>query len=321
MDDFPDVESSNSPISVSVLVRSAAPELRVRRRVNLSRWLGVAGCAFLMIVGLAGIFAPLIAPWDPVYQDLTAMFVPPIWQPGGSVHHLLGTDALGRDTLSRLIYGARESLFISCSAVALSAVFGTIVGLVGGYAAGSRRGLAIVLDRTLLAMTEISLAIPGLVLAIAVVALFGPTERNLILVLAVFGWVVFARLARGLVLGLHNRAFVEAAQVLGAKHRRIIVKHMLPYVLPHVIVIAALQVGYMILVESALGFLGLGIQPPTPTWGNMVADGREYLNTNAWEGILAGLAITLTVLSLSFVADLIRVRLTHSGGAGPADGV
>jgi peptide/nickel transport system permease protein len=313
-------DAPNAQIPVPTVVRPETPDLRVRRRVNLVKWLGIASGTFLSIVALAGILAPLIAPWDPVYQDLTAMFVPPFWEPGGNVHHLLGTDELGRDILSRLIYGARESLLISCSAVALAAVFGTTVGLVGGYAGGSRRGFAILLDRALLAATEISLAIPGLVLAIAVVALFGPTERNLILVLAVFGWVVFARLARGLVLGLHNRAFVEAAQILGAKHRRIIIRHMVPYVLPHIIVVAALQVGFMILVESALGFLGLGIQPPTPTWGNMVAEGREYLNTNPWEGVLAGLTITLTVLSLSFVADLIRTRLTRSGGTGPAAG-
>jgi peptide/nickel transport system permease protein len=285
--------------------------LSIGRRFDVARALGIAGTAFFVLVVVLGVFAPLVAPHNPVQQDLTHRLAPPIWQ-GGSASHLFGTDGLGRDILSRLIYGARESLLISCSAVAIATAAGTTLGLVAGYSAGLPSRLATLVDKLILAVTEMTLAIPGLILAIAVVALFGATVKNLIIILAVFGWVVFTRLARGIVLSLHRRAFVEAATVLGAGHRRIVIRHMLPYVLPQIVVVAALQIGFMILVESALGFLGLGVQPPTVTWGNMVAEGRDYLNTSPWEGVLSGVAITLTVLALSFMADLIRARIAKS---------
>jgi peptide/nickel transport system permease protein len=285
--------------------------LSIRRRFDVAHWLGIVGTAFFFLVVILGVFAPLVAPHDPVKQDLAHPLAPPIWQ-GGSASHLFGTDELGQDLLSRLIYGARESLLISCTAVAIAAAAGTALGVIAGYLAGLPSRLATVADRLILAVTEMVLAIPGLILAIAVVALFGATVKNLIIILAAFGWVVFTRLARGIVLSLHRRAFVEAAAVLGAGHRRIVIRHILPYVLPQIVVVAALQIGFMILVESALGFLGLGVQPPTPTWGNMVAGGREYMNTSPWEGVLSGLAITCTVLALSFMADLIRARIAKS---------
>jgi peptide/nickel transport system permease protein len=147
------------------------------------------------------------------------------------------------------------------------------------------------------------------VLAIAAASLFGGSLGNLIIILTIFGWVVFARLTRGIVLSLHRRSFVEAATVLGAGHVRLVLRHMLPYVLPQVIVVAALQVGFMILVESALSYLGLGVQPPTPTWGRMVAEGRDILAKTPWVAVFSGLAITLTVLSVNFMGDLLRTRL------------
>jgi peptide/nickel transport system permease protein len=260
-----------------------------------------------VVVVIAAIFAPWVAPHDPNAQDLAQRFAPP-----GTGGRLLGGDQLGRDVLSRLIHGARISLAVSFAAVGISVVFGTALGLVAGYAAGMRSRGAQTLERLILALTEMALAIPGIILAVAVAALFGTNTQNLIIILSLFGWVVFARLARGIVLSLHRRAFVEAAGVLGAGHLRIVVRHMLPYVLPQIIVVAALQVGFMILVESALSYLGIGVQPSTPTWGNMISEGREALDESPWMSVFAGLAITLTVLAINFMADLFRTRI-----AGP----
>jgi peptide/nickel transport system permease protein len=279
------------------------PTVRRARGTRVVRVLGLAGAAFFALVVVAAIFAPFVAPHDPEAQDLARRFAPP-----GTGERLLGGDQLGRDVLSRLIYGARVSLAVSFAAVSISAVFGTAMGLLAGYSAGLRARFGI-LERLVLVLSEMALAIPGIILAVAVAALFGTSMRNLIIILALFGWVVFARLTHGIVLSLHSRAFVEAAGVLGAGHLRIVFRHMLPYVLPQVVVVAALQIGFMILVESALSYLGLGVQPPTPTWGNMIAEGREALGESPWMAVFAGLAITLTVLSINFAADLVRERI------------
>jgi peptide/nickel transport system permease protein len=282
----------------------APPRARGSRVV---RALGWAGVAFFARVVVAAIFAPYVAPHDPNELDLFKRFAPP-----GTSGRWLGGDQLGRDVLSRLIYGARVSLAVSFAAVGISVVLGTALGLIAGYAAGTRSRAAGVLERLILALSEMALAIPGIILAVAVAALFGTNIRNLIIILSLFGWVVFARLARGIVLSLHRRAFVEAAGLLGAGHLRIVVRHMLPYVLPQVVVVAALQIGFMILVESALSYLGIGVESATPTWGNMISEGREALDESPWMSVFAGLAITLTVLSINFMADLIRARI-----AGP----
>ncbi|MGH3004743.1 MAG: ABC transporter permease [Gaiellaceae bacterium] len=279
------------------------------------RLLGYAGTAFFALVVAVAILAPLIAPADPLDQDLSARFAPPFWAEGGSWSHPLGTDQLGRDVLSRLMHGGRISLLVGVSATAASALIGTTIGLVSGYFAGLPGRLGGWVDRLLMMSTEMALAIPGVLLAIAAAALFGASLRNLIVILVIFGWVVFARLTRGIVLSLHRRSFVESAVVLGAGHRRVLLRHMLPYVLPQVVVVAALQVGFMILVESALSYLGLGVQPPKATWGRMVSEGREILNQTPWVAVFSGLAITLTVLSVNFMADLLRTRLTRGAEA------
>jgi peptide/nickel transport system permease protein len=279
------------------------------RNVSTVRVLGYAGLAFFAIVVLAALLAPLIAPAEPGKQDLLDRFAPPFWSAEGSLDHPLGTDQLGRDVLSRLMHGARVSLLVGVSATLASAIIGTTIGLVAGYSAGRPGRVAGWVDRILMMSTEMALAIPGVVLAIAAASLFGGSLSNLIIILTIFGWVVFARLTRGIVLSLHRRAFVEAATVLGAGHLRLVLRHMLPYVLPQVIVVAALQVGFMILVESALSYLGLGVQPPEPTWGRMVAEGRDILAKTPWVAVFSGLAITLTVLSVNFIGDLLRARL------------
>ncbi len=283
--------------------------------------LGVAGTAvFLMVLGLA-LFAPWVSPLDPLEQDLTTRFAPPFWMEGGSAEHLLGTDQLGRDTLSRLIYGARMSMAVALSAVGIAAVVGTGMGLLAGFAAGSPHRGAKMVDRAIMALTSMALAIPGILLAIAVAAVLGTNALVLILILSLFGWVVFARLTRSILLSLHDRAFVEAATVLGAGRFRTVFRHMLPQALPQIIVVIALQIGFMVLVESSLGYLGLGIQPPTPTWGNMVAEGRAILGATPWVAIFSGLAITVTVLAINFMSDLIRARITAEQGGESAQEV
>jgi peptide/nickel transport system permease protein len=290
---------------------------RSRRRRGAVRYLGIAGTVVFGLAVLVAILAPVVAPHDPSDQDLTARFVPPFWEDGGSTENLLGTDQLGRDILSRLIYGARISLLVGVSSVAIAAAVGTVLGLLAGYLGGGSRRLGSIVDRVVMATTEMALAIPGIILAIAAAALFGTNLKNLIIILALFGWVVFARLARGIVMSLRTRPFVESAVVLGASHSRIVLRHLLPYVLPQVIVVAALQVGFMILVESSLSYLGLGVQPPTPTWGRMVAEGRDILSQTPWVAVFSGLAIALTVLAVNFMGDLLRGRLV-AGSTGRA---
>jgi len=281
----------------------------VTQNLRTVRVLGIGGSAFLVVLLLVALFAPWVSPYDPNQQDLGTRFARPFWSDSGSLSHPLGTDQLGRDTLSRLIFGARASLLVSLSAVAIGGVAGTSLGLLGGYAAGRPSRMARALDWSIMSMTEIALAIPGVLLAIAVAAVFGTSIPVLILILSLFGWVVFARLARGILVSLHGRAFVEAATVLGASRVRIVLKHMLPHVLPQIVVVASLQVGFMILVESSLGYLGLGVPPPTPTWGNMVSDGRTILGATPWVAVFSGLAITLTILSINFMSDLMRSHL------------
>lgn len=298
--------------AVEALPESVTELESLGKPLTIVQLLGVAGLIYLILIAIAAIIAPVLPIADPLRQDLATRFAPPLWLRGGASQHPLGTDQLGRDILSRVIYGGRVSLLVAVSAVAISAIVGTTLGLVAGYLGGIPGRIGPIVERLVMIMTEMALAIPGIILAIAAVALFGAKLRNLIIILSLFGWVVFARLARGIVLTLHRRPFVEAAVVLGAGHGKILVRHMLPYVLPQTIVVAALLVGFMILVESALSYLGIGVQPPTPSWGRMVSEGRDILSETPWVALFSGLAITLTVLAVNFAADLLRRSLTVS---------
>lgn len=274
------------------------------------RFLGFAGLVGFVGLVLISILTPWIAPADPGLQDLNNRFAPPFWADGGSLERPLGTDQLGRDVLSRIMYGSRVSLLIGGGAVIIAGLFGTTLGLVAGFSSGFGGRLGTLIDKIINSAAEIALAIPGILLAIAVASVFGTSIIILIMILALFGWVVFARLARGILLSLHRRAFVEAAVILGASRRRVVMKHMLPEVIPQLLVVIPLQFGFMILVESALSYLGLGVQPPTPTWGRMVAESRTFLGATPWPALFSGLAITFTVLSVNFMTDLQRNRLS-----------
>lgn len=255
-----------------------------------------------LIVGLV-IVAALAAPWlattDPIDQDLAAALKPPFWSQDGSLEHPLGTDHLGRDVYSRLIYGARISLAISVLAALLGAAVGVAAGLVAGYH-GGRVGAVI------MRIVDLNLAFPLILLALAVVALLGANLRNLVIVMAITTWMIYARVVRGLSLTLREQEFVQAVRALGAHDARIIARHILPNVLPPVLVIWTLEVARVILMESALSFLGLGVPPPTPTWGRMLAEGRDYLTMAGWISVFPGLAIMLTVLGINFLGDGLR---------------
>lgn len=253
----------------------------------------------LIVVVTAAITAPLIAPHDPNLQSLRLRLKPPIWQEGAEPGYLLGTDPLGRDMLSRIIYGAQISLIVGVCAVLLQGAIGVLVGLLAGYFGKQ-------VDNVLMRIADIQQSIPFLILAVALAAVVRPSLVNIIAVLGVTGWVTYGRVVRGQVLSIRELEFVEAARALGAGHLNIIIRHVLPNVMSSITVIGTLTVSTMILAEASLSFLGLGVPPPAATWGGMVADGRNYLSTAWWVSILPGILIFLTVLSINLLGDRLR---------------
>lgn len=255
--------------------------------------LAAMGLLILLVLVVVAIFAPYISPYDPTAIRLAEGLS------GPSITHPLGQDKLGRDILSRIIYGARISLYVGVATVMLSAFVGTVVGAVSGYAGG-------VVDEVVMRLIDILLAFPGILLAVAVMAILGPSLNNIVIALTVLGWVGYARLVRGQVLALREFEFVLAARALGADARRIITRHLLPNVLGPVIVQATFGMAGAIVAEAGLSFLGLGTQPPTPSWGSMLNDGREFLLTTPHLTTFPGLAIMTVVLGLNFLGDGLR---------------
>jgi ABC-type dipeptide/oligopeptide/nickel transport system permease subunit len=262
----------------------------------------VFGTVILGIFIFAAIAAPLIAPHDPKLTDLRKRNVPPAWLEGGSTEHLLGTDPVGQDLLSRIIYGARVSLTVGIVVTILAALLGIAVGLVAGYWGGA-------IDEILMRIAELFLVFPFILLAVTVIAVLGSGLRNLIIVLVVTGWVQYSRLVRSQVLTLRGVQYVDAARVAGSGDVRIIVRHILPNLLASVVVLATLQTAFVLLTEAALSFLGLGIDPSTPTWGAMVNQGRTYIYNAWWVITFPGLAILLAVLAINMVGDWLRDAL------------
>jgi peptide/nickel transport system permease protein len=262
---------------------------------------GTLGAAILASALIAALGAPYLAPQSPFVQTLIMRLRPPVTHgPGGT--YWLGTDGLGRDVLSRLVFGARASLIVAGLAVAVSGASGTAVGMVAGYYRGR-------IGAVLMRFVDTVLSIPFLLLAIAVVAVLGPSLLNTVLVLGLTRWPRYARVAFGQTLATRTREFVEAARALGSGDGRLMRRHVLPDVLPSAVVVATLEIGLMIVFEAALSFLGLGVQPPVPSWGSMLADGRNYLATAWWLATFPGLAIMLTVLGANLVGDAVRDRL------------
>jgi peptide/nickel transport system permease protein len=259
----------------------------------------IAGGTILFLLFLLAALAPYISPHNPVEQNLTNTLLPPFWEKEGTMKHLLGTDNLGRDILSRLLYGSRVSLMVGFSAVFLSCLIGVWVGLLSGF-------LGRWVDSLVMRLTDVQLSMPYVLMAIAIIGALGPSTLNLIIVLAVCNWASYSRVIRGEVLSVKENEFVELAVVGGCRTGRILFLHILPNVVNTVIVLTTLDFGRMIIFEAALSFLGLGVQPPAPSWGNMLADGRAYL-TIAWGlATFPGLAILFTVLATNLFGDWLR---------------
>ncbi len=277
--------------------RSAADVLRARARraarlVDAHR-AGAVGAVLILVVVLGGVFAPWLAPYDP-----TAIAMDDALEPPG-VGHWLGTDAFGRDVLSRVMYGARFSLEVGVVSRLLALMLGTCLGLVAGYYGGRA-------DQIVMRVADVTLAYPGLLLLIAVMAAVGPSKVALFLALGVVGWAGVARLVRAQVLSLKEREFVTAIRSLGAPHSRVIARHVFPNVLTPILVIFSMGLGASIMAESSLSFLGLGAQPPRPSWGSMISGGLDYLRVAPWLSLAPGIVVTLAVLGFNLVGDALR---------------
>lgn len=277
----------------------------------LSAWRGAAraleGIPLVPIVILAlvvgaGIFGPAIVPYDPEESNLIEQFLPPIWMDGGSFAHVLGTDHLGRDFLSRLIVGARISLMVGAMAVLFSGFVGTLVAITAGYLGGA-------VDAILMRMTDAMLSMPYLLIGVALAGVLGPGLLNLIVVLGVLGWASYARVIRSEVLRLKTLDFIVVARITDCSLGRILWRHIFPNIANTLIVLATLHLGIAIILAASLSFLGMGVSPPTPEWGLMVAEGREFIDSAWWLITLPGLCILLTCLAANLLGDWLRQRL------------
>jgi len=253
----------------------------------------------LAVVALAAVAGPYLVPHDPLDQDYSMLRRPPVWQERGSPTHLFGTDNLGRDILSRMIIGARVSASVGLAVILLGGIFGTAVGLCAGFFGGR-------FETIVVGVIDVVLSFPSLLLALVIVAVLGANIVTVIMALSLRAWVVYARVARGQALALSQYQFVESARAVGASAGWILAHHLLPNLLPSVITIAVLELARVVLAESSLSFLGLGIQPPDISWGLMLAEGRNYMLTANWLVTLPGLAIALTVLSVNILASHVR---------------
>ncbi|WP_378944658.1 ABC transporter permease subunit [Mesorhizobium sp. ANAO-SY3R2] len=262
----------------------------------------VIGLVFFVFLVLLAIFAPLIAPHDPTQQFRDAVLVPPVWQEGGRAEFLLGTDAVGRDMLSRLIYGTRFSLFVGVIVTTLSLVGGVVLGVIAGYFRGS-------VDTVIMRAMDIILAFPSLLLALVLVAILGPGLVNAMIAIALVFQPHFVRLTRAAVMSEKTRDYVVAAKVAGAGPMRLMFKTILPNCMAPLIVQATLSFSSAILDAAALGFLGMGAQPPTPEWGTMLAEAREFIQSKWWVVTLPGVAILITVLAINLMGDGLRDAL------------
>jgi len=257
----------------------------------------------LLTIAFVAIFADLLAPHDPQIGSLARRFRPPAWQHGGSMEYLLGTDHVGRDVLSRLIFGARVSVIVGLAAVFVAGAIGTLLGIVSGYLGGW-------VDQVIMRLTDTWLALPALTFAIFLAAIVGPSEFNIIVILGGVYWTRYARVIRGEVLSLKEREFVRLAIVAGCSKRVIMWRHILPNVINSAIVLATLMLGVVIITEASLSFLGVGVPPPKPAWGLMLADGKKGLMVGYWWlTVLPGLCIMGMVLSANLLGDWLRVKL------------
>ena len=257
------------------------------------------GLAVIAVWILVAIFAPLLAPYDPIKVDVTSSFIPPAFNAGGSSLHLLGTDEVGRDILSRLLYGSRVSLIVAIVSGVLSMIIGTTIGLIAGYFGGK-------VDTICMRIVDVMLAFPFMFMALCFMVALGSGLSNIILVLGITGWVPYARTIRADVLSIRKREYIISAELVGCSKWRVICTHVLPNVIDSAIVIATMQMANTILSEAALTFLGMGLPASIPSWGQMISSGRSYIYTAWWLTMIPGIAIFLVSLSINFVGDWLR---------------
>ena len=287
--------------TMEITTKHAAGGMTRRARIvrNLTLFIPLI---ILILIVLVAIFAPLLAPYDPVKMSLPDRLMPPFFAEGGSTEHFLGTDKLGRDVLSRLIFGARISLSVSLLVILITSAIGTTLGIIGGYLGGRTESF-------LMRITDISLSFPAILVAMLLAVSMGPSFTTVVLAVSVLGWAPYARLIRGETLKLREADFVSQARVIGSSSIRIMLRHIFPNIVNSLIIMMTLQVGLLIIVEASLSFLGVGIPPPSPSWGNMVNDGRNLIDTAWWISTFPGIAIALVVLSGNFLGDWLRDKL------------
>jgi peptide/nickel transport system permease protein len=288
-------------------VAGFGPEVLLRSESTLSRmvrlfWrnpIVIGAVAVFLVITISAVLAPVLAPHDPLKISLANRLQPPFWNPEGDLEYILGTDALGRDILSRIMYGSRVSLLVGFVPVVLAGTLGVTLGLIAGYLGGG-------FDQLIMRIADVQLAFPVMLLAIAVMAVVGPGLVNILGVLAFTVWVSYARVVRGETLSLREREFILAAKAIGQREWVIMVRHILPNVTAAIIVVFSFAVPIMILTEAGLTFLGVGVETTTPTWGNMIADGRDYIDIAWWLTTFPGIALMLTVLSINLIGDWLR---------------
>ena len=278
---------------------------RVEKVLELGRELkrdkpGLIGMVLITALAMMAVFAPYISPHDPTDQDLTARLAPPVWYEKGTWNHVLGTDHLGRDVLSRTIHGARVSLWVGAAVVLLAGGFGVVMGLMAGYLGGRT-------DAFVMRWVDTQVAFPGLLLALIILAVIGPSLTTVVVVLALNGWMVYGRMTRSAVLSIRQSPYVEAAEVVGCRWPRILFRHILPNLTSPLLTLAILEFARIVLAEAALSFLGLGIQPPATSWGLDVSMGKNYMFMAWWLVTIPGCAIAVTVLAINLVASWLRL--------------
>ncbi|MDP7101584.1 MAG: ABC transporter permease [Rhodospirillales bacterium] len=290
-----DIEDQVDEFEVAV---PSPPEL-MKRRAKSHRGFIIGGSVVIFFL-LVAVFAPVLAPFDPYDQDLTRRLIPPVWDAAkGTWEHPFGTDALGRDYLTRLMYGAQISLMIGFFAAAVSAIVGSCIGMIGGYFGGR-------IDNFVMYLINVKLALPGLLVALSLVSVFGGSILALILILSFLFWDRYAVVTRSVTQQIRVNDYITAAQALGTSRTRIIISEVLPNVMNQIIVIASLEMAVAIIVEAALSFLGLGVQPPTPSWGLLLSEGRSYMFFMPYLINFPGLAIFFLVISINMMGDGIR---------------
>ena len=291
--------ASSIPASASADLVVVAAAAKAGQRARRARRLTAAGVGFVLALGVVAAAAPWLAPHDPTRQSLRARLVAPTLEAADGRAHVLGTDHLGRDVLSRMIVGSRVSLLVGFAAVLVGGLVGSGLGLLAGFRGGWT-------DTAIMTVADAQLAFPFILLAIGIIAVLGPSFTTLVVVIGLSGWVSYARILRSQVLGLRSREFVDAIHALGGSVLRIMWKHVLPNVLSSLVVIATLELARAIVLEATLSFLGLGIQPPTPSWGGMVQEGREYLDSAWWISTFPGLVLMATSIVVSRTGDWLR---------------